>query len=265
MVRYTFCRWIGGKEWLWKLLKPYLVIDRNPIYIEPFLGGGAIALHYIKWCRKHRVTKQFILSDTNSGLINAYVQIRDNFECLRDFLDELDVADSTKELYNERRNEYNSIPKNDVRSAALFIWLMANSWRGLYRVNRNGQYNTPFGEPKAKCYNAENLLSVHHLLQDVKIRCCSYTEVPENGLIYMDPPYVNVYQQYSLMAPTNEEINNFIRSRVDRATILISNNQHFIPPDDAELLIHTSVCERAETYNGSRRNEYVWRCSANTV
>ena len=138
MVRHTFFKWIGGKEWLWKLIKPHLISDDHEIYIEPFLGGGAIAIHLLKWCRKHNVHKKFILSDTNPGLINAYIQIRDNFDNLTTYLNELDSMESTKSLYYERRKEYNLKSKDSIESAGLFIWLLANglTYCTHYRASR---------------------------------------------------------------------------------------------------------------------------------
>ena len=259
MVRHTFCKWIGGKEWLWKLIKPYLISDDHQIYIEPFLGGGAIAIHYLKWCRKHNVQKKFILSDTNPGLINVYVQIRDNFDDLITYLNELESEESTKHLYYERRKLYNSIPKDSIKSAGLFVWLLANGWRGLYRVNKRNEYNTPFGETKKQCYSFDNLKVLNGLFQDVIFRCCSYNEIEENGLMYLDPPYENTYQNYSLNAPTNEEINKFISDHRDRSRIFISNNDYFIPPNRAELVIQTSICEKVKVDAHPKRKEYVWR------
>ncbi len=270
MVRYTFFRWTGGKEWLWKLIKPYLIADQHDTYIEPFLGGGAIAIHYLKWCRKHNINKKFILSDTNRGLINAYVQIRDNFDELVTYLDELDVAEDKRAVYYERRKLYNLIPKDSVQSAGLFIWLMANGWRGLYRVNKNNEYNASFGTAMPRCYCPETLKVLHTLfraepsaagapLQDVNFRCCSYEDVVEDGLMYLDPPYMNTYDRYTLNAPSNEDILKFISKHRDRSTIYVSNNHHFIPPDDSELIIQTSVYEKCKTIITNKRDEYVWK------
>ena len=205
MRKYTLFPWVGGKEWLWKHIKQHLISDNHEIYIEPFLDGGAIAIHLLKWFRKHNVHKKFILSDTNPGLINAYIQIRDNFDNLITYLNELDSMESTKTLYYERRKEYNLKSKDSIESAGLFIWLLANGWRGLYRVNKRNEYNAPFGKARKQCYSYDNLKLLNNLFKNVIFRCCSYNDIEENGLIYLDPPYENTYQNYSLNAPTNEK------------------------------------------------------------
>ena len=259
MVRNSFVRWIGGKTWLWKHIKPYLIADQHQIYIEPFLGGGAIAINYIKWCRKHNVHKKFILSDNNAGLINTYIQIRDHIEELIEYLNNLDSTTSNKSLYYERRKLYNEIDKNSVRSAGLLIWLMANGWRGLYRVNKRNELNSAFQSAKSRCYSLETLEFLHELFKDVIFRSCSFDEVKENGLIYLDPPYENTYQNYSLNAPTNKEINKFISDHRDQSSIYVSNNQYYIPPTYSKLIIHTNICNKVKIHSDNSREEYVWK------
>ena len=142
MRKYTLFPWVGGKEWLWKHIKPYLTRISHEIYIEPFLGAGAIAFHYLKWCKKHNINKKFILSDSNAGLINVYIQIRDRIDDLINFLcvyNELILP--SKDSYAFQRKLYNYTPKSTLQSAALFIWLLSNGFRGLYRVNKQGEYN----------------------------------------------------------------------------------------------------------------------------
>ena len=162
-------------------------------------------------------------------------------------------------MYYERRKLYNEIEKKSIRSAGLFIWLMANGWRGLYRVNKRNELNAAFQSPKSSCYSLENLRSLHDLFQNVIFRCCAFHEITENGLIYLDPPYENTYQNYSLNAPTNEEINKFISDHRDRSSIYISNNQYYKPPDESEIVIHSSICTKVKIHSDLSQEEYVWK------
>lgn len=257
MTRYTFCKWVGGKEWLWKKIKPYLISDHHDYYIEPFLGAGAIALHYLKWCRKHNVNKKFILSDANEGLMNVYVQIRDNLDELLNILNVFDSTTASREIYNERRQNYNEEPKNSVKSAGLFIWLMANGWRGLYRVNKNNQFNAPFGIPSKSCYDLDKLRCLHNLFQNVDFRCCSFDEITENGLIYLDPPYINTHKNYTINPPSTDQINQFIQHHQD-SKIYMSNNQLYVPPMNSKLIIDTCIVDHAKAANDTTRIERLW-------
>ena len=71
ILKKPFLRWTGGKNWLVpELVKIVSKIDFND-YHEPFLGGGSIYFSL-------KIKNKAYLSDYNSDLINAYIQVRDN-------------------------------------------------------------------------------------------------------------------------------------------------------------------------------------------
>ena len=148
--------------------------------------------------------------------------------------------------------------KNSIQSAGLFIWLMANAWRGLYRVNKKNGFNASFGTAVEHCYSLETLEFLHKLFKDVIFRCCSFEDIEENGLIYLDPPYENTYQSYSLNAPTNDKINKFCSDHRDHSRILISNNEQYKPPEGSELVIRTSAFDKMKAHIDKKREEYVY-------
>ena len=70
-----------------------------------------------------------------------------------------------KVYYYEKRSEYNNlkinIEENNIRKAALFIFLNKTCFNGLYRVNKKGEYNVPMGAYKnPKICDEENLKNV---------------------------------------------------------------------------------------------------------
>ena len=75
--------------------------------------------------------------------------------------------------------------------------------------------------------------------------------------MYLDPPYVNVFQKYSSNPPTSDDLQAWIDRHRD-STILISNNQHYTPPPNAELLYRESVFQRVLAEKGVRREEYLY-------
>ena len=154
-------------------------------YHEPFVGGGAVFFNL--------QPNKAILSDVNPDLIQAYQMIRD------------DVDSVIAELKQHRAEEayYYSVRETDVaelsaaEAAARIIFLNKTCFNGLYRVNRRGKFNVPFGKyANPTICNEKNLRAVSDALQGVDIRLQSVFEldarVKKNDLVYFDPPYVPV-------------------------------------------------------------------------
>lgn len=176
-----FIRWAGGKTWL----IPYLSSTISGLvfehYHEPFLGGGAIF-----FSMQH--SKRAYLSDSNSQLINAYVHVRDNPEELIKLLKRLP---NTEEDYYRIRNEITA--DNTVENAAKFLYLNQTSYNGLYRVNRNGQYNVPYGFRSNWEYEPDRIRAASFKLKNTRITAGDFEtnkyRIKENDLVFLDPPY----------------------------------------------------------------------------
>ena len=186
-----FVKWAGGKR---KLVDH--VISAAPVsfdrYLEPFLGGGAVALAL----GHHKM----LLNDANTELINAYHVIRDNLDALLPLLDEHQRKHSKEYFYNVRAQEPSNL--NSVEQAARFIYLNKTCFNGLYRVNKHGQFNVPFGRYKNPIlYNLEDMRKVSVVLQRVELFAEDYhiflkQHARPGDFIYLDPPYMPI-SQYS--------------------------------------------------------------------
>lgn len=180
-----FLKWAGGKTQLVKqLLKRTPDSFKN--YYEPFVGGGAF---FFALYREGKISKATI-SDLNSELIKTYIAIRDQVE---DVIKVLSDYPHDKKFFLDKRKE---LPENldPPKLAARMIYLNKTCYNGLYRVNRQGQFNAPFGSYKnPKICDADNLRAVSEALQNVKIKQASFEDVlklaKKNDLVYFDPPY----------------------------------------------------------------------------
>lgn len=199
---HPFVKWAGGKSQLLNLLEENLPCGFGSTvtkYAEPFVGGGAFLFHLLK---KYSLEEIYI-SDNNQELMNAYVAIRDNcaelsslLDCLQNEYNSLSYELQEK-FYYEKRDEFNSTELNggsSVQKAALFIFLNKTCFNGLYRVNKKGKYNVPFGKrTSVSAYDSENLKKISNALQNVKIYACGYQDVKDfadsSTLVYFDPPY----------------------------------------------------------------------------
>ncbi len=179
-----FLRWAGGKQWLARRLAS-LIPERNYTYYEPFLGGGSLFFA--------AQPKKAILSDINQRLIVAYQVLRDR---PKDLITALSRWKNDKVIYYEVRDtEY----RKDLWQATQFIYLNRTCWNGLYRVNRQGKFNVPFGYNKRNVCDEAQLLQSSAALQNAKIICCDFEQslnkAKAGDFIYLDPPYTVLHSQ----------------------------------------------------------------------
>ena len=175
----SFIRWAGGKSWL----VPYVTelvgkIEYNDYY-EPFMGGASIFFSL-------NIPKKGCLSDINAELVNTFCAVRDNPEKVIGYLKEFELTEES--YYKIRASE----PKGKYQKAARFLYLNANSFNGLYRVNKDGKYNVPYGH-KSVMVNYERLLNVSKKLVGMEIVCQDFYQITaklkEKDLVFLDPPY----------------------------------------------------------------------------
>ncbi|WP_289242720.1 DNA adenine methylase [uncultured Campylobacter sp.] len=207
-----FLKWAGGKGQLlnkFKEIYPQELINGEiKIYIEPFVGGGAVLFDILQ---NYQIEKAYI-NDINKELINCYRCIKANAEEVIKQLDILEKEYLTSEdraiYFYKVRDRYNEIQLNahyDFEKCADFIFLNKTCFNGLYRVNKDGKFNVPHGKYKNPLIcDKENLRSCSNLLQKVEISCGNYEEILEkvgnNTFLYFDPPYRPLIENNSFVS-----------------------------------------------------------------
>jgi DNA adenine methylase len=192
-ICYPFVKWAGGKRQIVPHLSA-LAPSKFDMYFEPFLGGAALFFNLIS-----DKNKQFAayISDINPDLINAYETVKDNVEKLIKLLTQhkIEYNKAPEAFYYDLRDNYSST--DNVERAARFIALNRTCFNGLYRVNRKGEFNVPWGKYKnPSICNSNNLRNVSHTLHNnkVTIKAADYKDIllqnaKEGDFIYLDPPY----------------------------------------------------------------------------
>ncbi|MBT1278786.1 DNA adenine methylase [Thermoanaerobacter sp. CM-CNRG TB177] len=205
-----FLKWAGGKtQLLDELCKrlPSSLIQSGKIerYVEPFVGGGAF-FFFLK--RNFRVKESFLI-DINKELIIGYKVIQNNVNELIDELSSMEEKylklseEQRKDFYYNIRDEYNRQKDNFdyvnynldwVKRAAYLIFLNKTCFNGLYRLNKKGEFNVPFGKYKNPTIcDADNLIEVSKALENTEVICADFEEsnkyIHKNTLVYLDPPY----------------------------------------------------------------------------
>ncbi len=178
----SFLKWAGGKTRSASTLTSLVPRGGFRTYIEPFCGSAAMffALE----------PARAILADANADLVVALEQVRDAPQAV---MDRLNTMKNTRTYFNKVRKQ-DASKLSDVARAARLIYLNKTAFRGLWRVNRRGQFNTPYGEYRRPYYNRETLLAASAALKGVAIRCGDFSsvlaEARKGDWVYLDPPYV---------------------------------------------------------------------------
>jgi DNA adenine methylase len=221
-------KWAGGKARLLPVLRTCLARQSFRRYFEPFLGGGALFFDL--------APKTAVLNDLNSELICCYQIVREHPAELFTQLKQMQVSES--EFYRLR----SVIPESlaPVERAARFIYLNKTCYNGLYRVNKKGQFNTPYGRNgKVSLADESNLYGVSRLLKNARLMSEDYSvvvkEAEKDDFVYLDPPYLPVGKYADFKRYTKEtffeddhcKLADTFRELSDKGCfVLLSNSFH---------------------------------------
>lgn len=219
-----FLRWAGGKTWFIEHLEELIDGQQFTNYYEPFLGGGSVFLSL-------SVTNAVAtLSDANKELIDTYIAIRDNVE---EVVRHFPLYENTSEFYYKLRAEE---PTDPFERAARFIFLNHTSYNGLYRVNRQGKYNVPYGRRKSDAIDIGEIRKASEALSGVDLVSGDFENrgeiIQEGTLVFLDPPYTvshndNGFIQYNQRIFSIEDqrrLANYIHFIMDQGAYFILTN-----------------------------------------
>jgi DNA adenine methylase len=273
-IAKPFLKWAGGKTQLLNEIAARLPnglrTGEIDTYIEPFVGGGAVFFHI---SQNYDLIKHFYLFDINQDLVNCYNAVKTNVESIIDDLRILERKflarknSSRKDFYYHIRTEFNA-----DRSPAKLIFLNKTCYNGLYRVNRNNEFNVPFGgyENPTIC-DEENLEAVTTVLQNAEVIAADFEEseqyLNKHCFVYLDPPYRPIsptasFTSYAKDDFTEEDqirLAEFCRRMNDKgARLLLSNscpNDNFFRKLYCGFTIDKVKAVRAINCRGNGRGE----------
>lgn len=267
MTAAPFLKWAGGKTQLLPVLAPYLNVG-NRNYHEPFLGGGAVFFYLYS---KGLLNSNVRLSDINQELVTTYRGVRDCLELVIDTLREHRSLHCEEYYYQVRGNPS---PLSDMAgSAARMIYLNRNCFNGLYRVNKSGGFNVPFGKYLNPAICDENKLTKASLalrgnyVGDISVHCEDFVSAISrcgaNDFIYCDPPYIPVSASSNFTAyaksgfgPVHQANLELAASQaVSRGAIVVLSNSD--TPETRELYrnwnLHSVPARRSINSAGNKR------------
>ena len=249
-------KWAGGKTQLLSELLPKVPKSYSR-YIEPFFGGGAMffALQ----------PEDAIIADSNPEIINMYREVADHVE---DVIQYLNQYENTSEMfYAVRSQDWTELPKTEA--AARTIYLNKTCFNGLYRVNKQGQFNVPYGKYKnPKICDEERLRAASLVLKKADILCGDYLLVLEHyaqpgDFVFLDPPYLPISEYADFKRYTKEqfyeedhvELSKMIMTLHERGcyVILTNSNHPLVHELYAPYNIDIIQTKRHISCNGSTR------------
>jgi DNA adenine methylase len=217
-------KWVGGKRWLVPKIVPAIyqrIATTRGRYIEPFLGGGAVALAL--------GLPGMILGDTCMPLVATYATIRRTPEAVAWALQTLVERGTDRESYLAVRA---SRPTSVVFSAARFIYLNRFGFNGLYRENSQGKFNVPYGgNPSAPVPGRDELIAVAEALRGADLRVADFrttiAHAQSGDVLYVDSPYFETYSNYTAGGFTDEDhaaLAVALRAAHARGALFIASN-----------------------------------------
>lgn len=207
----TFLRWAGSKR---KLLPSLLDLAPRGFdrYVEPFAGSACLFFSL----RPQRA----ILGDINEELINTYREVKKRPDEVIGCLSELNP--SKTDYYRIRALDPSEL--SGPLRAARFIFLNRLCFNGLYRTNRQGEFNVPFGGYRCgPIPSAESLRATASFLKRAALVSGSFERtlerVQSGDFVYLDPPYCirarRVFNEYSHFSFGSEQLAR-LREHLDR-------------------------------------------------
>ena len=222
-----FIKWVGGKGQLIEQLEALLPADfserENVTYIEPFVGGGAMLFYMLQ---TYPNIKSAVINDINPDLTLCYQVVRDNpteliksLNAIQSDYYALRTEEERKMYFLQQRERFNSKSLNEIDNTTLFFFLNRTCFNGLYRVNKSGKFNVPFGKYTTPTIcDSATIYADSKLLQKVDIMTGdfeqTFAKIKGNTFFYFDPPYRPLSNTSSFNDYTKEDFNDNAQIRL---------------------------------------------------
>jgi DNA adenine methylase len=234
-------QWVGGKKRILPIISYLLPLSYNSLS-EIFLGGACLTLSISP--------SNCYLIELNQNIFNIYYHTKhdphfliSNLQSLEStYLHILDI-EKRKLFYLQKRTQFNILPSSPLKTSIL-LFLNKTCFNALYRENKKGEFNVPFGNGKnCTICNPQRILDLHAYLnkEGVKIFNKDFIHISKylkkGDFVYMDPPYyplkTNSFTNYTKEGFGEKDHNRLIEfiKELNKKEIYVmlsnSNNKYF--------------------------------------
>jgi DNA adenine methylase len=115
----------------------------------------------------------------------------------------------TQENYYKIRANFNALPRG-FKKTVYFYFLNRNCFNGIYRVNKQGEFNVPFSDSRVSPYlTLEEFRHSCDIISRSRIYNIDFEQfclrkIKSNDFVYLDPPYYReghrVFNEYDLVS-----------------------------------------------------------------
>lgn len=281
-----FLKWAGGKTQLLKQIEQYcpekLKNGQFKKYVEPFVGGGAMFFYliqkyvfdevYLNDINKDVILAYKVIQMNHIELINELTIIEDQYLSLNNQIEKEKFFYETRKQFNVEKQlvDYETYSYDWIFHVSKLIFLNKTCFNGLYRVNKKGLFNVPFGKyENPNICNFKNIENVNTTLKNVNLSNDDFENltniVDEKSFVYMDPPYKPLSKTSNFIGYSDKKFDDDEQARLakwyslldsKKASLLLSNSDH----DDFFCLyknfhIHKIQANRAINSKSSKRGK----------
>jgi DNA adenine methylase len=154
-------KWAGGKRRLAPEILPLLHLTPATRYVEPFVGGGAIFFAM----RAAGFTGPAWINDLSPHVAATYAAVQ--------VAPDLVIAAYRRHVARDSRSYYFGIRKHPpadlIEHAGWFLYLNRAGFNGLWRENRRGECNVPYGDGKPILVDEDAIRAASATLVGVQI------------------------------------------------------------------------------------------------
>ena len=266
MKLHPILKWVGGKTQLLPEIVSQIPVDTD-IYVEPFLGGGAVFLDVLI---SRPNIKLFVINDANKQLMSLYGNVFSIFypklvKELKAIEKAFNEAEDKKEFYYNERKKYNDFMArltlgdtakdmmlNRIKQNARLVFLNKTCFNGLYRVNGKGEFNAAFNNSTSVSFDYENLDNLHNIAEtktiymstdDYKNICCcdaikrhldTYPDKYKKVFVYLDPPYKPIKETGKCVSYTSANFDDVDQTELKEMCDEINKNGYMFLQSNSE-------------------------------
>ncbi len=229
-IKKEYMKYMGSKARIAKEILPIILKDRKPNqwYVEPFVGGSNLI---------ENVYGNRIGNDINHYLIEFSKALQNGW---------LPPKEIGEEMFNEIKKQPNDYEPCLVGYVGFQLTYGA-MWMGSYRRDNEGKRNYSH-----EAYN--NVKKQAPKLKDIRYLNTEYykIEMPENSLIYCDPPYKDTAKYKANETPFNYDMfYSWCRNMAKQGhQIFISEYQM---PEDFICIWEKEICSSLGKNTGAKK------------